>query len=415
MSSFLRFAETARANTLVASMLVTRRQVDMTPRDSHIPTPSGDTPDSAGPRLSNSSSESPQSRGWRAARVATTVIYLVVTGFVVRKTGIPIDREIIVVWLVGLALMSILGRTKREAGVVVLSWLPFLIALYFYDRARGLGYVLHGNDGWLSVKPQIRVDRFLGGGRLWTERLQGWLLGDVDTLRSKMAGCNDGRFSRPLNNVRWYDVAVSGVYTSHFVLPYLAAGYFWRKGQRLWRWYAGTFVFVSLIACAIFAIAPTAPPWYAACEGLIDRFPRGLANDGWRKIGLDFASRAIDKGGRTFNPYAAIPSLHSANAMLVSAFAWRFVNRRLRFVAWPILVAYPLGMGFALVYSGEHYLIDIITGFGLVALLLTLGWLLRRWRDWSSPWRDGPTFAPGLVVPVAEVLRGGVVFKDRSS
>ncbi len=347
---------------------------------------------------------------WRIARIVATVLYLVGTGFVLRQTGIPIDREIIIVWLIGLALMSMLGRTFRAAGIVVLSWLPFLTALYFYDRARGLGYVLHGDSGWLSVEPQIAADRFLGGGRLWTERLQSSLLGDLDTLRSKMTGCNDGRFSRPLNNVRWYDVAVSGVYTSHFVVPYLAAGYFWRKGQRLWRWYAGTFVFVSLLACVVYAVVPTAPPWYAACEGLIDRFPRGLANDGWRKIGLDFASKAIDKGGRTFNPYAAIPSLHSANAVLVSAFAWRFVHRRIRFIAWPLLIAYPLGMGFALVYSGEHYLIDIITGFALVALLLTFGWAIRRWRSWASPWRDGPQFETSdviPVIPVTSVLRGG--------
>jgi membrane-associated phospholipid phosphatase len=377
--------------------------MDMTPRGSHIP-------------FSSEDNSTPGSSRWRIVRALATVAYLVVTGLVVRKTGIPIDREIIIVWLIGLALMSMLGRNWRQALLVVASWLPFLIALYFYDRARGLGYVLHGEDGWLSVKPQISVDRFLGGGRLWTERLQGSLLADVDTLRSKMTGCNDGRFSRPLSNVRWYDVAVSGVYTSHFVLPYLAAGYFWRKGQRLWRWYAGTFVLVSFVACAIFAIAPTAPPWYAACEGLIDRFPRGLANDGWRKIGLDFASKAIDKGGRTFNPYAAIPSLHSANAMLVTAFAWRFVHKRLRFVARPILAAYPLGMGFALVYTGEHYLIDIITGFGLVALLLTFGWTLRRWRGWASPWRDGPRFTSPVAapLPVDEVLRGGVVFKDRN-
>jgi membrane-associated phospholipid phosphatase len=378
----------------------------MTPRDSHIPTPSLSDAGQPGSR---------REKGWRIVRALASTLYLVVTVLVVRKTGIPIDREIIIVWLIGLALTAILGRTWRAAGIVVLSWLPFLVALYFYDRARGLGYVIHGDSGWLSVKPQISVDRFLGGGKLWTERLQGALLADVEVLRNNMTGCNDGRFSRPLQNVRWYDVAVSGVYTSHFVVPYLAAGYFWRKGQRLWRWYAASFVLVSALACIVYAVAPTAPPWYAACEGLIDRFPRGLANDGWRKIGLDFASKAIDKGGRTFNPYAAIPSLHTANAFLVSVFAFRFVHRRLRFIAWPLLLAYPLGMGFALVYTGEHYMIDIITGMGLVGLLLTAGWAIRRWRGWGSPWRDGADFSndAALRQPVEEVLRSGVVFKGR--
>lgn len=333
---------------------------------------------------------------WRVVRGIANISYLVATALVLGETGIPVDREIIIGWLVGLAMMSTLGRTRREVIVVLLSWAPFLVALYLYDFARGAGYWLYERKAGfeLSVTPQVDLDRLLGGGRLWTERLQEWLVADLETLRGNMTGCNDGRFFRPSSAVRWYDVAVSVVYTSHFVVPYLAAGYFWRKGQRLWRWYAATFVFVSALACAVFAVAPTAPPWYAACEGLIDRFPRGLANDGWSEVGLSFASKAIRKGGQTFNPYAAIPSLHAANAMLVSAFAWRFVHRRLRPIVWPLLVLYPLGMGFALVYSGEHYVVDIFAGFGLVALALTLGWWARQRKSWKSPWRDGPRFSP---------------------
>ncbi len=348
---------------------------------------------------------------WRVVRLIANLVYFVATALVLRETGIPVDREIIIVWLVGLASISTLGRTRREIGVLLLSWAPFLLALYLYDFARGAGYWLYErNIGFdLSVTPQLDVDRVLGGGRLWTERLQEWLVADLATLRANMKGCNDGRFFRPSSAVRWYDVVVSAVYTSHFVVPYLAAGYFWRKGQRLWRWYAATFVFVSALACLVFAVAPTAPPWYAACEGLIGRFPRGLANDGWSEVGLSFASRAIRKGAQTFNPYAAIPSLHTANAVLVSVFAWRFVHRRLRAVVWPILVLYPLGMGFALVYSGEHYVIDIIAGGGVVALALTLGWWLRQRRGWASPWRDGPQLSgpeSPLALPEAPTAAG---------
>lgn len=331
---------------------------------------------------------------WVVIRRALIALYIGSTVFVLVKTGIPTDREILAGWSVGLALIPTLGRRRREAIIVVLSWLPFLAALFLYDFARAAGYWLYRNreSQPFSVTPQIRVDRFLGGGRLWTERLQEWLVSDLKDLRARTTVCNAGRLYRDPKAVRWYDVGVAVVYTSHFFVPYLAAGYLWRKGQRVWRWYAGSFVVVNLIACIIFALVATAPPWYAACQGLIEQFPRGLNNHGFRRVGLSFASRVIDKGKGTVNPYAAIPSLHSSNALLVTVFAWSFMHKRLRFVARPILALFPLAMGFALVYSGEHYLVDVLSAFGLVAVVLGAGALLRRRKGWRSPWTDGPSF-----------------------
>ena len=156
-----------------------------------------------------------------------------------------------------------------------------------------------------------------------------------------------------------------------------------------WRWYAGTFVAVNFASCAIFALYATAPPWYAARRGLIDPFPRVLAGRAWSHVGLKFASRVIEKGQGTVNPFAAIPSLHSAQAMLVAVFCWGLVWKPLR----PLLLLYPLTMAFALVYSGEHYLIDVFAGWGMVALALTIGWRIRLRRGWRSPFR-WPSPAP---------------------
>ena len=324
----------------------------------------------------------PQAK-WVWVRRVLFALYLTGTYLYLRSKGtIPSDREIIVVWLLGLALLATVGRTWRQAGVTLLSWSPFLFALFLYDFARAVGHWL---DRPIAVTPQIAADRWLGGGKLWTERLQGWLIDERVGMGVKPIAEVERILKTDNSTIHWYDVLVSAVYQSHFFVPYLAAGIIWAKGQRLWRWYAATFVSVNFAACAVFALYATAPPWYAAQKGLIKPFPRVLAARGWSQVGLRFAARIIEKGQSTVNPFAAIPSLHSAQALLVAIFLWQVVWKWMR----PILAALPIAMTFALVYSGEHYFIDVLAGWGLVALALTGGWWLRQHYGWKSPWRDG--------------------------
>jgi membrane-associated phospholipid phosphatase len=316
---------------------------------------------------------------WGPIRLGLTLLYLagtlVATNLLARARGmrrdsavdwigaIPVNREIIVLWMLGLFLVNLAGRTRREWLVTLLSWAPFLLALFLYDFARSVGYRIHGNEPMMVV-PQIRADELFGAGRLPTTILQ-------------------ERLYNP-NDIRWYDVITSAVYTSHFLVPYLFAGYVWTRGQRLWRWYAGTFVGVNFFSCLIFAFVTTAPPWYAARKELIPEFERTIAGRGWSEIGLNLVSGLIDKGQQTVNPFAAIPSLHSAQAMIIVCFVWPFLPK----LARPFLVLYPLWMTFALVYSGEHYFVDVLVGWAIVAGALWIGAMLRKRKNWISPFTE---------------------------
>ena len=308
---------------------------------------------------------------WRWVRRALVILYVAGTYVYLQHRGdIPTDREILAGWLVGACLLVTVGRRRRDALLVVAAWLPFIAALWAYDYARSIGFQLNRP---VIVTPQLAVDRFLGFGQTPTTRLQNALF-------------------EP-HHIRWYDVMVSVVYQSHFIVPYLAAGAFWRN-RRLWRTYTASFVAVTFSACAVFAVFATAAPWYAASKGLLPWYataqpgkswPRYLVGRGWGRIHLSFAARIIEKGQGAVNPFAAIPSLHSAEALLVVAMVLPFLRGRWRW-ARPLLLLYPLAMCFTLVYAGEHYLIDVLVGWGFVATVLTVGWWIRQRRGWASPW-----------------------------
>jgi membrane-associated phospholipid phosphatase len=61
--------------------------------------------------------------------------------------------------------------------------------------------------------------------------------------------------------------------------------------------------------------------------------------------------------------------------MMAVAFFLPLVRRRW----WPLLLAYPLAMTFTLVYTGEHYVADVLVGWLYVALTFTVVGLGERW------------------------------------
>ncbi|HTE86816.1 MAG TPA: phosphatase PAP2 family protein [Dehalococcoidia bacterium] len=69
------------------------------------------------------------------------------------------------------------------------------------------------------------------------------------------------------------------------------------------------------------------------------------------------------------NPVAAMPSIHAAFPVLVWLVLWKRWHRW----GW-MLVVYPLAMGFAVVYLGQHYVIDVLAGWVYAVAALYLIW-----------------------------------------
>jgi membrane-associated phospholipid phosphatase len=306
--------------------------------------------------------------GWRdtsavgAARWALLLAYGVFAIAMVAWNGVPFDREQVLLWACGALPIVCIGRPFAEIGRLVRDWIPFAVLLLIYDYTRGLadslGMPVH-------VREMIDVDRVLGLGQVPTVRLQEALFDP--------------------NAVHWWDVGTALVYNSHFFAVYVIAAVLWARDRAAWGAFVRRFLALTVAGLATYVLFPAAPPWMAAAQGRIDPVSRGTGR-GWDAIGLHGAATVLEKGQAIVNPVAAMPSLHAAFAMFICVFFWRRVRRPVRIA----LAAYPVAMGFALVYAGEHYVTDVLLGWVYVAAVMAgVSWCERRWRasppSWSGP------------------------------
>ena len=175
----------------------------------------------------------------------------------------------------------------------------------------------------------------------------------------------------------------------------IVAAVLWLRNRQRWIAYTAHVIGVALVGVTTYILVPAAPPWYAAARGVIPPVER-LSGLGWDVVGLHSAGALLDHGQAKVNLVAAIPSLHTAFAVLVLLFFWPVLNR----IARALLALYPLLMGLILVYSGEHYVIDVLAGWvcaGIVASGLAL--IARLWRRHRAA--QAPSPAPAQLPLVA--------------
>jgi membrane-associated phospholipid phosphatase len=89
---------------------------------------------------------------------------------------------------------------------------------------------------------------------------------------------------------------------------------------------------------------------------------------------LHVAHTLFDQGAATFNQVAAFPSLHAAYPVIALLVLWPMVARWLR----GLLLAYAIAMGFMLVLTGEHWVIDVLGGWLISAMSYAVVQLLFR-------------------------------------
>jgi hypothetical protein len=242
----------------------------------------------------------------------------------------------------------------RRARRYVLDFVPFGVLIMLYAQARGLAHILHPHAYYM---PQYDAEKFLFAGHFPSADLQHWLW---------------------QGHARWWDHAVSLTTKIHFIVPPLLAFSLWLKRRALFYRYGATMILLSFAAAFTFWLFPAAPPWAAAQSG---RIPHVLLFSDARPSALPSANHS----SHLYNPYAAIPSLHAGYAFLaflfVAMLAWR---TRWRWLAVGVGIVYPLAQSFAVIYTANHYVVDLLIGsLYATAALFAVRWFWRR-RGWPE-------------------------------
>jgi membrane-associated phospholipid phosphatase len=173
----------------------------------------------------------------------------------------------------------------------------------------------------------------------------------------------------------WYDAAAALVYVTHLVSLPLATAFVWfRMRDRFAAWVAAVLTLTTL-GIVGYVLYPAAPPWLASDRGVIGTVHR-LSDLGWSYLHLDVVGRLVSWGQGDSNPVAAMPSLHAGVALLVGLFFWPLASTRWR----AALAAYALSMAVALVYTGEHYVVDVLVGWLVASVAFAVSTTIQRRR-----------------------------------
>jgi hypothetical protein len=181
----------------------------------------------------------------------------------------------------------------------------------------------------------------------------------------------------------WWAAVASLVYSSHFVVTPVVLAVLWLRDRDRWVRYARLVIALSAAGLVTYVLYPAAPPWLASKDGVIEHVDR-MSSSGWAVLGLPKAGAVLHSGQGQVNPVAAVPSLHTAFAVLTCLVLLPLARH-----LWQrsVLVGYAVLMPVVLVWSGEHYVVDTLLGAlyaGAVwALVPRLGRLLRRRRQES--------------------------------
>jgi membrane-associated phospholipid phosphatase len=195
-------------------------------------------------------------------------------------------------------------------------------------------------------------------------------LGELPTVRLQRAIAHVGP-----EGAEWrlHDRVLVWAHWMWFMVPHGTVAYILLRDPRRFPRAAVLTYAVFDIGASAYWLIPTAPPWYAATAAagpgepgvrrMMVEYGEFFWRDGWSSLYSVF-------GG---NPLAAMPSLHFATSVMAA-----LLLAEVGPVAGALGFAYAAALGFALVYLGEHYVVDLLGGVALVALV-------RRFAPRASP------------------------------
>jgi hypothetical protein len=256
------------------------------------------------------------------------------------STLAPIDaRDSVATVPTAPALPRVQVRTRWWVEALTIAWLCWV-----YDAITNLAplrlhaALAHGQhilrlERSLHIDPERALDRWLAG-----HHTLGLLVSD------------------------YYDNA-------HFIVTLGLLGFLWWRRSDIYRPLRNSLVLVNVLAFIVFWRFPVAPP--RMLPGFVDVVAKTHAIGSWHTGAL--ASHA--------NQLAAMPSLHIAWAVWCTVVVWKVATR-----GWlrALAVVYPFVTAFAVLSTGNHYLLDLLGGLATIALSLVLVRVVGSRWSWSE-------------------------------
>jgi hypothetical protein len=231
--------------------------------------------------------------------------------------------------------------------------------------------------------------RSLADETVWAQRvntkaseIERWIFnGELPTIQLQ------ARFYDPHDLSIW-DFYLTFVHWSYFFIPHTVAAYFWWKHPSRFLQYLRAMTLTLALGLILYFALPSNPPWMA---------PESVNTPGAPTVLRIMEPIAIELGGGLYeagyrivgesNPIAAMPSIHMAITFLLVPASY-YYGRIWQTLAW----VYAFSMGLALVYLGEHYIIDIVVGCAIAAY----------------SWRAARTWMLSIFPSIRRVLSGRV-------
>ncbi len=141
---------------------------------------------------------------------------------------------------------------------------------------------------------------------------------------------------------------------AHMPLIVIGAVWLYIRHRPEYHLTRNAFLVSGAIGVIIYALFPVAPPRLIPIAGFIDTMKL------FDKVGYQ-----SEELGAFVNPYAAVPSLHFGWSLLMGVVVFRVTKNRLLRLA---CVIWPIVMFFAIVMTGNHFIVDAIAG-GIVCMV----------------------------------------------
>ncbi len=220
-------------------------------------------------------------------------------------------------------------RLLPRGGLDALRQLALFGAVYYlYNLVRGM---VDGDVASAFQNARTLVDAERSLGLFFEPGLQAWALGHT-----------------------WIVDGASWVYVhSHFIVTTAFLVWLYLRRTTAFCYVRNMLMIAMGVALLGYTLFPTAPPRFLPEWGFTDTVVNLVGEEAARGAAL------------LYNPFAAVPSMHVAFALMIGVSAALLARSRPAKAAWAL---YPALVIFAVVVTGNHFWLDAVFGAAVAAV-----------------------------------------------